>query len=169
MSVYGWCRRLWRLLLAQPRRLVESAHLYRLDCEGLPWRCRDTAEQPGRQLRPTRRPHWNAAPLLRERARCRRRSGGRVRTETGAEWLFLGERLAALLRQHQLELLQRSLGVRDQRIRGGCRLTARRREFRRRDGRAKQRLDGSGDRLETERCSVLRPRADLGRRRRIQP
>jgi len=31
--------------------------------------------------------------------------GGSVRAEAGAEWLFLGERLAALLRQHQLELL----------------------------------------------------------------
>ncbi len=80
----------------------------------------------GRQLRSTRRPNRDAAALPRGRPRLRRRSRRRFRPPTRSErTVLVVERLAALLRQPDLELQRRALGVRVQGLRGDRRLAPR--------------------------------------------
>ena len=122
--------------------------------------------EPGGQLRSARRADRHAAALLRERPRRGRRSGGGVRTAPRLErQVFVVERLAALLREHRVELQRRALRGVVQGLRGGRGLAARQRELRRSEGGRQQRVEGARHRVQAEQRAVLRPRDDRGRRR----
>ncbi len=158
MPVHTRCGGVRRLLLGHRRLELGAADLHRLDGERLP-RPRRDADGRGRQLRPARRADRDFAALPRQRARVRRRPGGRFRPPARIERAVLvGQRLAALLRESQLELQRSAVGVRVQGLRGDRRLASRQPELRRRQGGEQRCLEGARDRDEAERGALLRPR-----------
>ena len=168
MPVHSGHRRLRDLLLGQRRLELDPTDLHRLDGERLPWAGRDLVGA-GRQLRSARRADRNASELLRERARPRRGPGCRLRAAARPERAVLVEqRLAAVLRQPDVELQRRPVRVRIQGFRGDRRLPPRQPGLRGRESGSQHGLEAARDREQAERGAVLRPRDGCGRRRDVE-